>query len=101
MNKKAEDVPMELQNSEEAIAFYRLGMELGNLSSEQSVLFAQAADRIIRQYIIVDWPTKLDVVRKMNFYIGEYGIDELGMPIREAEELADKCMEVARLRYKA
>jgi len=50
---------------------------------------------------VVDWQHKLDVIRKMNFYIGEYLIDELQLPIEQAEALADQCMEIAKARYRA
>ena len=56
-------------------------------------------DSIIKKFKVVDWQNKLDVIRKMNFFIGEYLIDYLKMPIREAEALAEKCVEVAKLRY--
>jgi type I restriction enzyme R subunit len=35
----------------------------------------------------------------MNFFIGEYLIDHLNMSIKDAEALAEKCVEVAKLRY--
>lgn len=100
-NKSGDDIPQSLQGADEVIAFYRLVKELGKLTDGQSIQFARAADNIIRQYLVVDWQTKLDVVRKMNFYIGEFAIDELDIPIREAEELADKCLDIAKLRYTA
>ena len=100
VTKGGEDVPPILKDKGEAIAFFRLAGEVGRLPQEQATQFAQAADGIIRQYLVVDWQSKLDVVRKMNFYIGEYAIDELGMAIREAEDLADKCIDVAKTGYK-
>ncbi len=100
IHKGGEDVPAALAGKEAAIAFYRTGISIGKLSPEQSLRFAQATDRIIEKYVVVDWSSKGDVTRKMNFYIGEYAIDELGLPIAEAEDLADKCMDIARLRYK-
>jgi type I restriction enzyme R subunit len=101
INRDGEDVPAELKNQAECIAFYRLGIAEGSLSEAQSIEFAQATDRIIRLYLVVDWQYKLDMIRKMNFYIGEYLIDELHLPIEEAEALADKCMDIAKARYRA
>ena len=101
INRGDEDVPPILKEHAESIAFYRLGTAEGKLSEEQSIEFAKATDRIIRQFLIVDWQYKLDVIRKINFYIGEYLIDELGLYIEQAEALADKCMDIAKARYKA
>jgi len=101
IHKNTEDIPGALRGRDAAIAFYRLSTDKGQLTQEQGILFAQNADRIIRDYLVVDWQTKLDVLRKMNFYIGEYAIDDLGMPIDAAEELAEKSMEIAKLRYTA
>jgi type I restriction enzyme R subunit len=101
INRSGEDVPPALSNQAESIAFYRLGIAEGKLSEQQSIGFAQAADGIVRQYLVVDWQHKLDVIRKINFYIGEYLIDELHLPIEQAEALADQCMEIAKARYKS
>lgn len=101
IHKNSEDIPAHLRGSEATIAFYRLGQSLGRLTQEQSVQFARQTDQIIRDYLVVDWQTKLDVLRKMNFYIGEYAIDELSLPIDAAEQLAEQSMEIAKLRYRA
>ncbi|GGH59274.1 type I restriction enzyme R subunit [Filimonas zeae] len=101
INKGAEDMPAALKDKAEAIAFYRLGLAEGKLAADKSVAFAVATDRIIRQYLVVDWQNKLDVIRKMNFYIGEYLIDELGLPIEQADMLANLCVGIAKARYKA
>lgn len=100
INRNDDDIPAALKEKSESIAFYRLGLAAGSLSQQQSIEFAKATDRIIREYLVVDWPHKLDVVRKMNFYIGEYLIDEVHLPIEKAEEIANQCMEIAKARYK-
>ena len=101
ITKKSDDIPSGLQSKDEAIAFYRLIMSSSILSPEKCEAFANETDAIIRNYIVVDWAQKLDVVRKINFYIGEYLIDELHLPIDEAEMLAEKCIDIAKTRYKA
>ena len=101
ISKKGDDIPSELQEKEEAIPFYRLIVSSTKFSPEQCEAFAMETDKIIKSYVVVDWPYKLDVVRKINFYIGEYLIDDLNMPIDEAELLAEKCIEIAKVRYKA
>jgi len=101
INKKGDDIPSGLQEMEEAIAFYRLIASSNKLKPKQCEAFAKETDAIIRNYLVVDWTQKLDVVRKINFYIGEFLIDELNMPIDEAEKLAERCVEIAKIRYKA
>lgn len=101
ISKKGDDIPAGLQDKEEAIAFYRLIAAFTKLNPEQCETFARETDIIIKKYLVVDWHQKLDVVRKINFYIGEYLIDELKMPIDEAEKIAEKCIEIAKIRYKA
>lgn len=101
ISKKGDDIPIELLSNENAIPFYRLFKEynksIEDLSS--STNFAIATDEIIKKYVVVDWQSKGDVVRKMNFYIGEYLIDELNMDIDSAEQLAEKCIDIAKNRY--
>lgn len=101
INKGSDDVPTALKDKTAAVAFYRLGITDGKLSERQGVAFAEAVDTIVRKYLVVDWQYKLDVKRKMNFYIGEYLIDELNLPIEQAELLADQCIDIAKARYKA
>ncbi|WP_217605556.1 type I restriction endonuclease subunit R [Chitinophaga sp. GbtcB8] len=101
INRSGEDIPPVLKDKAESIAFYRLCIAEGKLSEQRSIDFAQAADHIIRQYLVVDWQHKLDVIRRMNFYIGEYLIDELQLSIEQAESLANQCMDIAKARYKA
>ena len=99
ISKKGDDIPLVLQNKEETIAFYRLFIDLTKYTSDQGIEFSQEVDSIIKRFKIVDWQSKLDVIRKMNFFIGEYLIDEFNMSIDSAEELAEKCIEVAKKRY--
>lgn len=101
ISKKGDDIPSGLLEQEEAIAFYRLIASSGKVKPEICEAFAIETDAIIKKHIVVDWTQKLDVVRKVNFYIGEYLIDELGMSIEGAEQLAQKCVEVAKIRYKS
>lgn len=101
VSRKGDDIPTGLETKDEAIAFYRLASASTKLSSKDCEAFANETDAIIRSHVVVDWQYKLDVLRKVNFYIGEYLIDELNMPIDEAEKLAEKCLEIAKIRYKA
>lgn len=100
ISKKGDDIPQELSDNEKAIPFYRLIKTGSTLNTEQSLSFSLATDKIIKEYAIVDWQYKPDIIRKMNFFISEYLIDEFKMDIKEAEAFAEKCTEVATIRYK-
>lgn len=100
ISKKGDDIPKALSERDEVIPFYRLLMASSKLKPEQGVAFANAVDTIVRKYKVVDWTQKLDVVRKINFYIGEYLIDELKLPIPDAEGIAEKAVSIAKIRYK-
>ncbi|MCD8518263.1 MAG: hypothetical protein LRY32_00530 [Flavobacterium sp.] len=90
----------EILQNEKTIPFYRLARSNENLDSNNAINFAKEVDNIINQYKIVDWSTKPDIIRKMTFYIGEYLIDELNISITEADDMAEKCIEIAKLIYK-
>jgi len=100
VTKRGDDIPDTLVDKESEIAFYRLFKSTTDFSNEEGVEFSNEVDKIISKYKIVDWQTKNDIARKMNFYIGEYLIDHLNMPIKEAEVLAEKCVEVAKKGYR-
>jgi type I restriction enzyme R subunit len=101
ISKRGDDIPKDLNEIESAIPFYRLIMASTKLKSDQGIEFATEVDSIVKKFKVVDWTQKLDVVRKINFYIGEYLIDVLKMPIPEAEAVAEKCVGIAKIRYKA
>lgn len=92
-------MPQELLQTDQAIPYYRLIQSKG-FTSQQSLTFSLEADKIIKQYAIVDWHTKPDIIRKMNFYISEYLIDVFHMPIEDAEKMAEDCTNVAKARHR-
>ncbi len=100
ITKKSDDIPEVIQKNEKTIPFYRLATVNESIATDFAIPFAMEVDKIINQYIIVDWATKPDIIRKMTFYIGEYLIDEVGVAIDVADDIAEKCIEVARLIYK-
>jgi type I restriction enzyme R subunit len=100
ITKKSDDIPEAILKKEKTIPFYRLAIANGNIASINAIPFAFEVDKIINEYNIVDWSTKPDIIRKMTFYIGEYLIDEVGIAIDIADDIAEKCIEVARLIYK-
>jgi type I restriction enzyme R subunit len=100
VSKKGDDIPSELLNVERAIPFFRLIKSSSTLTDEQCKQFTFETDSIISKFAIVDWQSKPDITRKMLFYISEYLIDTFSFPIQDAENLAEKCTEVAKIRYK-
>ena len=100
ISKKSDDIPEAILQNDKAIPFYRLAKTNGFISDDYTIPFAIEVDQIIKQHLIVDWNTKPDIIRKMTFYIGEYLIDELHISIEEADEMAEKCIEIAKLIYK-
>jgi len=100
VSKKGDDIPSDLLNNEKAIPFFRLIKSSSTLTDEQCKQFTLETDSIISKFAIVDWQSKPDVIRKMLFYISEYLIDTFDFPIQEAEDLAEKCTDVAKIRYK-
>ena len=100
ITRKSDDLPDEILHNEKTVPFYRLAKSNKTIPSDFAIPFAKEVDSIIKQYIIVDWHSKPDIIRKMTFYIGEYLIDELQISIDVAEEMAEKCIEIAKLIYK-
>jgi type I restriction enzyme R subunit len=100
ISKKSDDIPEEILKNEKTIPFYRLAIANNSFANENAITFAKEVDKIINEFIIVDWSTKPDIIRKMTFYIGEYLIDEKGIAIEIADDIAEKCIEVAKLIYK-
>jgi type I restriction enzyme R subunit len=100
ISKKSDDIPEAIMQHEKVIPFYRLAKTNSFISDDYTIPFAMEVDQIIKQYLIVDWTAKPDIIRKMTFYIGEYLIDELHISIEEADEMAEKCIEIARSTYK-
>ena len=112
-------IPEELKEKDVAKAFYGLTFELlenkiqdNIIKTEISKQAALQIDEIIRQAVldnnmpIVDWQFKTNITGKLQIDIGDYLIDEVRdkynvqLSFGEMDELADRCIEVARLRYK-
>ncbi|RAR51065.1 type I restriction endonuclease subunit R [Flavobacterium lacus] len=100
ITKKSDDIPEAILQNEKTIPFFRLAKSNKKIAGEKAIPFAIEVDKIVKQFLIVDWSTKPDIIRKMTFYIGEYLIDELRISIEEADEIAEKCIEIAKLIYK-
>ena len=113
------DIPERLQQREVAKAFYGLTIESlidkvqDSLAREEiAVQSALHIDDLIRNSVfdnekpIIDWQQKTNISGSLLIEIGDYLIDEvrdkydISLSIGETEQIANNCIEVAKLRYK-
>jgi len=113
------DIPEALKDRDIAKAFYGLSLEsLGDKIKDDVVkreISTQAAlnidDMIIDAVLdngkpIIDWQYKTNITGKLQIEIGDYLIDEvrdkynINLSFGEMDEIANKCIEVAKIRYK-
>ncbi|MBD1396756.1 HsdR family type I site-specific deoxyribonuclease [Pontibacter sp. JH31] len=113
------EIPAPLQHKEIARAYFGLCQEsLSEKIEEQakrqevSVATALAIDAIMNETILdqghpkIDWHKNKDLLGKLNIDIGDYLIDEVRdkhkvpLSFGEMDAIAEKCIEVAKIRYK-
>lgn len=113
------DIPAELDGRETAKAFFGLSMEsLGEklpdvkVRREAAVDAALKIDELIRKAVldngkpVVDWQYKSNITGKLQIDIGDYLIDEvrdkhnLDLSFGEMDAMAERYIEVAKVRYK-
>jgi type I restriction enzyme R subunit len=113
------DIPEALKDRDIAKAFYGLTVEsLSDKIKDDVVkreISTQAAlnidDMIIDAVLdngkpIIDWQYKTNITGKLQIEIGDYLIDEvrdkynINISFGEMDEIANKCIEVAKIRYK-
>lgn len=113
------DIPEALKDKDVAKAFYGLNVE--SLSEkiqdpivrrEISTKSALNIDDMIQKAVldhgksIIDWQYKTNITGKLQIEIGDYLIDEvrdkynISLSFSELDEIANKCIEVAKIRYK-
>lgn len=119
LSHQDEDTPAILKDREIAAAFYRLNDEALTSKTQDKDLrkkvSAEAAlfiDDLIRGSVldngkaVIDWQYKSSITGKLLIDIGDYLIDEvrdkhkLDISFGEMDEIATKCIDVAKLRYK-
>jgi type I restriction enzyme R subunit len=112
------DIPEEIRNKNVARAFYGLTFQAldekiqdSGVKTQVSVQSALQIDVLIKQAVlendhpIVDWQSKTNITGKLQIEIGDYLIDEVrdkynvSLSFGEMDEIANKCIEVAKLRY--
>lgn len=107
------DIPESLQHNAVAKAFYGLAKEgLSEKITDDKTInavaadIAIAADEIIQKLVVVDWQDKIDIPKRMIHLIGDYLIDEvrdkyqLPMTFEEIDSIAERMVEVAKIRYR-
>jgi type I restriction enzyme R subunit len=107
------DIPMLLQNTDVAKAFYgitneELQSKLTDAETRKQISAntALAIDDIIKNLIKVNWQNEVDIPKKMIHLIGDFLIDEvrdkynLEMSFEEIDRIAENCVKVAKIRYK-
>ena len=113
------DIPEALKDKDVAKAFY--GLNVVSLSEKiqdpivRREISTQAAlniDEMIQKAVldngksIIDWQYKTNITGKLQIDIGDYLIDEvrdkynISLSFGELDDIANKCLEVAKIRYK-
>ncbi len=119
LNRKDSDIPKELNCRDVAKAFYGLTMETLSekvqdmeIRKHLSTEIALHADDLILSKVLdngepmVDWEYKTNITGALLINIGDYMIDEvkdkykIDLSLIEIDELAERCIEVAKKRYK-
>ncbi len=113
------EIPESLKDNDVAKAFYGLSVESLNGKIQDSEtrknISSQTAlhiDDLIQEAVldngkpIIDWQYKTNITGKLQIDIGDYLIDEvrdkynINLSFSEMDEIANKCLEVAKIRYK-
>ena len=114
------DIPEALREKDIAKAFYGLTLESlkekindNVVKTEIAIQIALYIDEIIMLAVldnghpIIDWQYKTNIIGKLVIEIGDYLIDEvrdkynIDLSFNEMDEIANNCIEVAKLRYKS
>lgn len=113
------DIPESVQHRDVAKAFYGITIETlidkvqdAVVRREISVQSALHIDDLIRESVldtekpIIDWQQKSNITGKLLIEIGDYLIDEvrdkynISLTFGEMDQIANNCIEIAKLRYK-
>jgi len=110
VNKKDDDTPKELENNENAQAFFRQSKDiLKSIAKKESlkqvpVELGLNIEQIIKSNIIVDWKVKTDVINKMKQEIDDMIYDlqdkyDFQLETDEMNDIIEKSIDVAKHRY--
>ena len=113
------DIPDALKDKDVAKAYYGLTVESLSDKIQDKIILRQISIQTalqINDYIeyavldngisIIDWQYKTNITGKLQIEIGDYLIDEvrdkyhINLTFDEMDEIANKCIDVAKIRYK-
>lgn len=113
------DIPEALKDKDVAKAFYGLSVESLSEKIQDAVIRKQIStqaalhiDELVQKAVldngkpIIDWQYKTNITGKLQIEIGDYLIDEvrdkynINLSFGEMDEIANKCIEVAKIRYR-
>lgn len=114
-----DDIPEEIRDKDVAKAFYGLTLESLEDKIQDNVVKIQISvqtalqiDALIKYAVlennkpIIDWQSKSNITGKLQIEIGDHLIDDvrdkynINLSFGEMDEIANRCIEVAKLRYK-
>jgi type I restriction enzyme R subunit len=114
LNKTDSELPDSLKDKDVARAFYGISLEEFESRiddkaqlSELSEALALQCDAIVQSLKKVDWAKSIDIPKKMIFLIGDYMIDEvrdkygLKLSFEDIDKIAERMVDVAKIRYKS
>lgn len=107
------DIPESLRSMDVAKAFFGIvNEEFADKFDDDEIRkriaadSALAIDKTILDLVRVDWQNSVDIAKRMIHLIGDYLIDEvrdkyqIPMTFEEIDEIAQRCVDVAKIRYK-
>jgi len=120
VSRTDKDIPAEIADRDVARAFFGLLRESIStkfqdpvIAKEISIHSALAIDDMVQSKVldngtpIIDWQDKTNITGKLLIEIGDYFIDsirdkyQVELSFDEIDAIAEKCLEVAKIRYKA
>lgn len=118
-NRTASDIPPSLKGKQAAQAFYGISFEMIKNQFEEAEkarsIAAQAGlgiDELVQKLVLhqgrplIDWQSNSDLIGKLQIAIGDYLMDHLrdehglNWSFGEIDDIASKCIEVARRTYR-
>ena len=118
LSRTDSDIPEVLKDKDIAKAFYGLTVESLSEKIQDSIVRREVStqsalriDEMIQKAVldhgksIIDWQYKTNITGKLQIEIGDYLIDEvrdkyhINLSFGELDEIANKCIEVAKIRY--
>ena len=115
LTKTDSEIPEALRERDVAKAFFGIAKEGLSLKFQEAALLksistdiALTTDDIILKFVKVDWqsPSNIDIQKKMIHLIGDYLIDDvrdkysIALSFEEIDAIAERIVEVAKIRYK-